>query len=117
MTLDPAIESRLPEHTDRLRLTRRESAIICLVAEGLTNAEAAGRLHISSHTVAQHIAEMLYRIGARSRTELIARAYCSGILSTDSWPPTLLQCGDQGDTTARSTAGLIPCRDTTITRR
>jgi DNA-binding CsgD family transcriptional regulator len=88
MTLDPTVDQQhRSEHTSPLSLTRRETAIICLIAEGLTNAEAGRRLHISRHTVAQHIAELLHRAGASSRAELVARAYCGGILSTEAWPP------------------------------
>lgn len=72
----------------RLAFTPREIIILCLVAGGLTNAQAARELHISRHTVAQHIAEMLRRAEARSRAELIARAYVSGVLATGTWPPT-----------------------------
>lgn len=68
-------------------LTPRETMILCLVAGGLTNAQAARQLHISRHTVAQHIAEMLQRARASNRAELIARAYTSGLLATDAWPP------------------------------
>jgi DNA-binding NarL/FixJ family response regulator len=68
-------------------LTRREATIICLVAQGLTNGQIAGKLLISRHTVAQHIAEMLRRWQARSRCELVARAYSSGLLTAGVWPP------------------------------
>ncbi len=71
-----------------LTLTSRELAILCLIAAGLTNSEAARRLHISRHTVAQHIAEMLRRMQARNRAELVARAYTSGTLSITHWPPS-----------------------------
>jgi DNA-binding CsgD family transcriptional regulator len=71
----------------RLDLTPRETAILCLIAGGHTNTQAAKRLHISHHTVAQHIADMLRRAEASSRGELIARAYTVGILATDTWPP------------------------------
>lgn len=65
--------------------SERESEIIRLVALGLTNAQVARRLHISHHTVGQHIAQMLRRCRARSRCELVARAYAGGALW--SWPP------------------------------
>lgn len=68
-------------------MTQREMAILCLLAEGLTSTEAADSLHISRHTVAQHVAAMLKKSGARNRGELIARAYVSGVLSPDGWPP------------------------------
>src|SRR5258708_37984643 len=48
-------------HTEHLTVTSREMTILCLVAAGLTNSEVALLLHISRHTVAQHIADMLRR--------------------------------------------------------
>jgi DNA-binding CsgD family transcriptional regulator len=71
----------------RLNLTARETAILCLIAGGHTNTQAAKRLNISHHTVAQHIADMLRQAQASSRSELIARAYATGILAPDTWPP------------------------------
>ena len=71
-------------------LTAREMTILCLIAAGLTNDEVSRRLHISRHTVAQHIADMLQRAPARNRAELVARAYTAGMLSIAEWPPS---CG------------------------
>ncbi len=73
----------------RLVLTARESAIVCLIAGGFTTAQVAARLHISRYTVAQHISAMLRQAPARTRGELIARAYVDGILERDTWPPRL----------------------------
>jgi DNA-binding CsgD family transcriptional regulator len=70
-----------------LHLTPRETAILCLIADGYTTAHAAQQLHISRHTVAQHIGDMLRRAHARNRCELIARAYTTGTLAVDFWPP------------------------------
>jgi len=72
---------------DWLSMTAREVAILCLLAEGRTSVEAADSLHISHHTVAQHVAVMLKKSGARNRGELIARAFVCGLLSPDCWPP------------------------------
>lgn len=68
-------------------LTGRQADILCLVAHGLTNWQIARELLISHHTVAQHVAEMLHRCHARSRCELVARAYSAGVLQTGVWPP------------------------------
>ena len=68
-------------------LTGREADILCLIAHGLTNWQIARVLLISHHTVAQHVADMLRRCHARSRCELVARAYCAGVLETGVWPP------------------------------
>jgi DNA-binding CsgD family transcriptional regulator len=73
---------------DCLSLTERQVTILCLLAEGLTSAEAADSLHISPHTVAQHVAAMLRKAGARNRGELIARAFVLGLLAPNYWPPT-----------------------------
>lgn len=69
------------------KLTAREASIICLLACGLTNWEIAKRLMISHHTVAQHVTRMLYLWEARSRCELVARAYAVGVLMPGVWPP------------------------------
>lgn len=91
MTAEPVSRSDLT-YGSTVRYTKRESMILRLIAAGLTNVEAAAELHISHHTVAQHIAQMLHTTGARSRAELVARAYCTGLLRPDSWPPELHSC-------------------------
>jgi DNA-binding CsgD family transcriptional regulator len=85
MTLERVAITGATHH--QLDLTPRERAILCLIAGGLTTSQAAARLHISRHTAAQHIAAMLRRTQARSRGELIARAYASGTLAAGAWPP------------------------------
>ena len=51
-------------------LTARQLAVSQLVAEGLTNAEIAERLHVSRATVKGHITVALRRLGLRDRTQL-----------------------------------------------
>lgn len=90
MTMDSDVRARLyAPGPGNLQYTEREAAILCLIAEGLTNAQAARELLISRHTVAQHIALMLRTAGARSRAELVARAYSEGTLRTGVWPPAV----------------------------
>jgi len=86
MTAD-LLDQVAAQRCTQLTLTPRETAILCLVAGGHTNSQAARVLHISHHTVAQHIADMLHRAEAKNRSELIARAYCAGILAPGAWPP------------------------------
>jgi DNA-binding CsgD family transcriptional regulator len=40
------------------------------VAGGLTNAEVAGKMFLSRHTVAFHLRKIFQKVGARSRIEL-----------------------------------------------
>jgi DNA-binding CsgD family transcriptional regulator len=51
-------------------LTDAELAVARLVAEGLTNREAAERLFISPHTVSSHLRHVFAKLGVNSRVEL-----------------------------------------------
>jgi len=74
-------------HSLGLRLTSREVEVLCLLAAGLSSDEAAEELVLSPHTVIRHVTHMMMRSGARSRTELVARAYVAGVLDSAAWPP------------------------------
>jgi DNA-binding CsgD family transcriptional regulator len=52
-------------------VTSRELDVLALVADGLTNAEVAQRLYLSSRTVETHVANLLAKLGVRSRAELV----------------------------------------------
>jgi DNA-binding CsgD family transcriptional regulator len=55
---------------DQPRLSVRELEVAQLVAQGLSNAEVAERLFISSRTVGTHLEHIYRRLGLRSRSEL-----------------------------------------------
>jgi DNA-binding NarL/FixJ family response regulator len=55
-------------------LPKREQEILLLVAQGLTNAEIARRLYISTKTSGNHVSAILAKLGVRSRTEAAAYA-------------------------------------------
>lgn len=63
------------------RLTAREREVLAELARGSTNTEIAGSLHISLETVKSHLRALLSKSGSRHRTELVVRAYESGMLS------------------------------------
>ena len=65
-TISTAVAPRLRAHG----ITARESEVLGLVAEGLTNSQIAERLFLSIRTVDTHVANLLAKTGARARTQL-----------------------------------------------
>jgi DNA-binding NarL/FixJ family response regulator len=53
------------------RLSRRESEVLSLLLENLSNKEIAGRLHISSRTAKFHVSNLLAKYGVKRRTDLL----------------------------------------------
>jgi DNA-binding CsgD family transcriptional regulator len=58
---------------DLLALTPREEAVAQLVADGLSNREAAGRLYISTKAVEYHLGHIYAKLGISSRRQLASR--------------------------------------------
>jgi DNA-binding NarL/FixJ family response regulator len=61
-------------------LTEREREILGLIAEGLSNAAIAERLVVSVNTVRNHVANLLAKLGARSKLEALSIAIRDGLL-------------------------------------
>jgi DNA-binding NarL/FixJ family response regulator len=90
--LAPAVTRRLIGEFARLRprpaprperleaLTTRETEVLRLVAEGLSNAEVAARLVVSEETVKTHVSRVLMKLDLRDRTQAVVVAYESGLV-------------------------------------
>jgi DNA-binding NarL/FixJ family response regulator len=61
-------------------LTRRELEVLQMLAAGLSNKEIAGRLKISEHTAKFHVASILGKLGAASRTEAVSLGIRRGLV-------------------------------------
>jgi DNA-binding NarL/FixJ family response regulator len=91
--LAPAVTRRLISEFTRIRprpegapaaalstLTPRETQVLRLVAEGLSNGEIAARLVVTEETVKTHVSRMLSKLGLRDRTQAVVTAYESGLV-------------------------------------
>ncbi len=77
-----------PDVSDELRsadgtpsLTRRESDVLALMAEGLRNQEIATSLGLSLGTVKVHVNRILEKLDAVDRTEAVTRAIRRGLIA------------------------------------
>jgi DNA-binding NarL/FixJ family response regulator len=55
--------------------------VLALMADGLSNAEIAGRLFISPKTVDHHVSAILAKLDARTRAEAVSVALQSGLIN------------------------------------
>jgi len=65
---------------DRARLTARELEVLAAMADGVSNKAIARRLGISFHTAKFHVAAILAKLNADSRTEAVAKAAQLGLV-------------------------------------
>ena len=76
-TPGPGREESIPVET----LTARETEVLELLAEGLSNKAIAARLGISDQTVKFHVASIGGKLGAANRTEAVRLAVRRGLIA------------------------------------
>jgi DNA-binding NarL/FixJ family response regulator len=78
------VRSAVPRPSETVELleplTARELEVLRLLALGLPNKQIAARLKISDHTVKFHVAAILGKLGAGSRTEAVAIGIRTGLI-------------------------------------
>jgi len=60
-------------------LTDREREVLTLIAQGLSNSDIAGRLHIASKTVSNHISNIFNKLQVAERAQAIVKAREAGL--------------------------------------
>jgi len=65
------------------RVTKRESEVLQLIADGCSTPEVANKLFISQKTVKNHLASIYQKLDARDRTQAVLRAVRLGIVTLD----------------------------------
>ncbi|MFD5655686.1 MULTISPECIES: response regulator [unclassified Streptomyces] len=80
--LAPAVADRLMNRlrTPGTTLTRRETEVLALVADGLSNQAIGRRLHLTEGTVKSHLARVYAKLDVDSRTAAVATAASLGLI-------------------------------------
>lgn len=75
-----SVAARLSEHFSQDELSSRETEVLRLIVQGLSNKEIAAKLSISEFTVKFHVKGILAKLGVRDRSQAITAAIQRGII-------------------------------------
>lgn len=89
---EPAFSADMLRHLARIghtrqgideELTTRECEVLQLCADGLTPEEIAARLHLSHHTVRNHLRHAMAKLGAHTKLHAVVTAMQANLISVD----------------------------------
>jgi len=75
-----------PAYRPTLELTDRETDVLRLVAQGLSNSEIAQHLHIGAATVKTYVSRLLTKFDLTTRVHLVIHAYETGLVAPSPKP-------------------------------
>jgi DNA-binding NarL/FixJ family response regulator len=78
--LASVVADNLAEHFGSDSLSERENEVLKCMAEGDRNRDIGGRLSISEETVKVHVRHIMYKLGAKDRTQAVAIGIRRGII-------------------------------------
>jgi DNA-binding NarL/FixJ family response regulator len=95
-SLTPSLLSQIAEHATvsgkgdpfkSVRMTNREREVVELIAEGLSNKQIAGRLHLAVDTVKSHVHNILEKLALHTRLEIASFRHAGGPLPPSTRSP------------------------------
>jgi two-component system, NarL family, response regulator len=79
--IPPEVGAKLVQRMSNPELSERELAVLCLMAQGMSNQEIGTALHIGESTVKSHVNRILSKLGVNDRTQAVIVAVRRGIVS------------------------------------
>ncbi|MGW1179227.1 LuxR C-terminal-related transcriptional regulator [Kitasatospora sp. NPDC002543] len=79
--------TELPDEAERAEASPVEARILAAAARGDTTAQIAREIGVTPDGVNYHLARLSRRWRVPNRTALVARAYATGVLAPNTWPP------------------------------
>lgn len=78
--LPPVVLAELTAYAQHSELSTRETEVLTLIVQGLSNKQIAYALTIAEHTVKNHVKSILFKLGVEDRTQAATLAIQRGLV-------------------------------------